>query len=568
MVAVPLLTEISAATLIALEAELSSSVAADSSKLLPREVRRRRGAYFTPPPLARYVAERVLAPLLVKATWRTHTPRLRVLDPSAGDGAFLRAACDVIVQAAVERGAPCGDSLTRAVARDCLFAIERDADEASRLTAAWPELTVWTADALLSPPTNLGTVDAVVTNPPYRRSIHIRAEEPEVWSALRGRFAATSFGEWDLYGAFIEQAVTWLRPGARAGLVVPSRWLTSRSAGPLRAHLLDAVVVRELIDFGDARMFGGATTYSSIVILDRTPSTKPIVTATREGARQWQVGTLSPPDNAASPWILRRQTVVSKWPQGGPTLEIVAQLVKGAGTNADRVFLISDAIVDGDSVSGTVYGEEVEVERAATLACVRGRDVVAWGALNPQSRCITPYVLDDTGAAKAVGLAAFSARFPKAAAVLLRHRHVLEARERGRFVGDDCIKFGRPQNLALHLGPLTRVVVPDVVAAPRAMLAPGETLAIDSAYAAFPRRESGAYGDPYFLMALLSSPVMGAWLAQHSVPLRGGYTRMKSAVLSPLPLPGKASLVQAIAEVARLGDRVQAEAMLLAAYRG
>src|SRR5690606_35782123 len=92
-------------------------------------------------------------------------------------------------------------------------------------------------EALTGAPAAGVAADVVVGNPPYLRSIHLgRADEP-LRRALRGRYAATSRGEWDLYAAFLEQALEWTRPGGEVGLVVPSRWLTAAFAARLRDKL-------------------------------------------------------------------------------------------------------------------------------------------------------------------------------------------------------------------------------------------------------------------------------------------------------------------------------------------
>ena len=64
--------------------------AGDPGARLGGDDRRARGQYGTPPGLATWVAREVLTPL---------GPGVRVLDPSAGDGRFLAAARDVLVEA-------------------------------------------------------------------------------------------------------------------------------------------------------------------------------------------------------------------------------------------------------------------------------------------------------------------------------------------------------------------------------------------------------------------------------------------------------------------------------------
>jgi hypothetical protein len=526
-----------------------------------RGARRVRGVVFTPGPLAAFVARHTLAPLADARARKA----IAVLDPAAGDGRFLAAAAAAL------------DELGVARSRVALIGVERDPALAAAARARVPAARVVVGEALLG--ADVGEVDAVIGNPPYVRSIRLRQSDPALWRALRGRFAATSHGEWDLYAAFLERSLAWVRPGGRVGLVVPSRWLTARYAGGLRAALAGST--RALIDFGAAQIFPDATTYASVVILERTvdPRTR---TRTRARTRSastststststiavarrrddgWDLGELDGSQLGAAPWRLPVGAAARAFERlAGPTLGDVARIAKGAGTNADPVFILPDAIVDGDLVRAGA----VAIEADATRPCLRGRDVTAWGALDvalPHPRCIVPYA----GRAL-IAFAALRRRWPRAAAYLASHRAALEAREDGRFAGAGFHAFGRPQNLDFHLDPAAKVVVPDVAHAARAQLDATGALVIDSAYAVRPTATAGAWADPRLLLALLASPVVRRWLEVSGVPLRGGYVRMKTAFLAPLPLPPDGPAVDAAAAAAAQGDRAGAEAALLAAY--
>jgi SAM-dependent methyltransferase len=513
--------------LAALEARtraLGAARAADPLAPAARARRRAAGAFFTPPALAAFVAERVLAPLRGGA--------LTVLDPAAGDGRFLAAAARAGATA--------------------LIGIERDPATAAVAAAALPGARIVVGEALLE--AALGEVDAVVGNPPYVRSIHLRATDPTLWAALRGRFAATSHGEWDLYAAFLERALAWVRPGGRVGLVVPSRWLTSRTAGRLRAHLAGAV--EDIVDFGASQVFDGATTYASVVVMERPRGVAGATVATiaRRHDAAWSVSVLDTARLGAAPWIVAPTGYLAA--AGGPRLGEVACVAKGAGTNADRAFVLEDARWDGE----VVRAGDVVVEAAVTHPVLRGRDVTA-GASAPTAACVVPYregVLMPWHELARIA--------PRAAAHLAASRPRLEAREDGRFRGDGFHAFGRPQNLARMLDPAPKVVVPDVAAAGRACLDQG-ALVLDSAYFVRPRPgATGVFASPYLCLAVLNAPVVRAWLALAGVPLRGGYVRLKTASLSGLPLPADGAALRRVEQAARAGELAAAVAALGAAY--
>ena len=511
-----------------------------------RGSRRALGAYFTPAPLVDFVVARALGARLAEpgVAWREDgSPCLRVLDPCAGDGRFLAAAAAYLTARASaragertregQRGHVDAQAVQQAIARQCLLGIERDAPFAE-LARARTGATIHCREALLDAPPDLaGAVDVVIGNPPYLRSIHLARTDPELWARVQGRYTATSYGEWDLYAAFIEQALAWTAPGGQVGLVVPSRWLTAAFARPLRAALARAGAVRGIVDFGATQIFAGATTYACVLLLARAPAVQ--VTVARRAAARWQVGQVPAGSLAGAPWRLAvgtRRRLLEHLGQAGPPLGQIARIAKGAGTNADGVFVIEDARLAGGVVAGqSRAGGAVRVEARACRPCLRGRDVRAFGQVREAVQCIVPYREDGT-----LWTPEELATMPLAAAHLARWRERLEARESGRFAGPRYYCFGRPQNLAFLGDVQPKIVVPDVAREGRALVDARGALVLDSAYAARLRDGGGEYGLA-LVAAVLNAPVVRLWLRETGVWLRGGYVRLKTAYLASLPLP-------------------------------
>lgn len=457
--------------------------------------RRGRGQVFTPPGLADAVCRLVIGP-------ETRT----VLDPAAGDGAFLRAA---------RRLAPTAT----------LVGLERDATVARTCRRRVADAKIHVAEALLGAP-RLAKVSAVVGNPPFVRSIRLREADPTLWAALRGAMHATSHGEWDLYGGFLERSLDWLAPEGRVALIVPSRWLTARWAAPLRGYLATRGAMRAVIDLGETQLFAGVLTYPSIVEMAAAATTAPMRLVRKvDGA--WRDDAVDVGALGEAPWRPAMPATARR--SGGSstarTLGEVAVIAKGTGTNADGVFVLPAARVRGRWLESG----EVTIEAAAARPCWRGRDVgaaaTAW--------CIVPYV---DGAL--LPWASLRVRWPRTAAYLESQRPRLEARERGRFVGDRFHAYGRPQNLRFLLDATPKLIVPDVVRAPRAWIDDTGGMVLDSAYALRPRPDAPArWRRIEALHALMTSPELTAWLIHASVPLRGDYRRIKTAYLAPMPLP-------------------------------
>lgn len=519
-----------------------------------RASRRAQGAYFTPAPLVEFLAGATLAARLDDGdvAWRDDgSPVLRVLDPCAGDGRFLSAAADDLCRRAEQRGVP--RELARpAIERACLIGVERDPEFAALARARLPGAAVHGRDALIDPPAAVRGVDVVLGNPPYVRSIHMPADER---ARLHGRWRATSFGEWDLYAAFIEQAFEWLAPRGRVGLVVPSRWFTAAFAGPLRDKLAAAGAVRALVDFGADQVFADATTYTALVCLERPGSRRARASTVRIARRMggtWRVADVPAARLGRAPWLVTVNHASSPFAHAqehGLPLGRVARVVKGVGTNADPVYLLERAVVRGPLVRAhsRAAGREVELEAAACKPCARGRDIDSYGAIAGALRCVWPY--GDDG--QLLGPDELAARYPLTAGYLATWRERLSARERGKYADERYYRFGRPQNLAFMTDRAPKLAVPDVVRHGRALLDTTGAVLIDSAYGV--RLLAGAPpGYPLeLLLAVLNSPVLRVWLVLTGIPLRGGYVRAKSAYLDSLPLPPISPATGRVTELVR-----------------
>ncbi len=539
-----------------LSTELAAAASAGADRTRSRALRRAQGAYFTPAPLVELVVGEALSARLVRRppAWRDDgSPELLVLDPAAGDGRFLAAAASFLADHAGRRGFD-PSAARAAVVRRCLVGIERDPEFAALARVRLgPGAAIHCAEALLSPIAAelAGAADVVVGNPPYLRSIRLGLVDEGLRQALRGRYAATSRGEWDLYAAFLEQALEWTAAGGEVGLVLPSRWLTARSAALLRGKLAAARAVRGLVLFGAEQIFPGATTYASIVFLSRARQDR-VAVARRSGAGAWQVGEVPAGELDHAPWRLsvgRRRALVERLAAQGPRLAQVARVAKGTGTNADPVFVLAPETADA-------------LEPALVRPCLRGRDVEPFGGR--RVRLLLPYRRDG----RLIAPDELARRFPRAAAYLAGHRSALERRERGRFRGPAFYQYGRPQNLAWLSAPAPKLVVPDVARGGRALVDRGAAMVLDSAYAMRPLGDEVSLG---LLLAIFNSGMVGLWLRETGVPLRGGYLRLKTAYLEPLPLPPPSRFTAAAEEMALARDaasrRDEIDDLVRRAYR-
>lgn len=428
-----------------------------------------------------------------------------MLDPACGDGRFLVTAYGHAIA-------------TDKNIRPELLGFERDGGFANAARKAIGENgLVSKIEALTESPKKLeGTIDVVVGNPPYLRSVALAKSDPELWNALKGAYLATSHGEWDLYGAFLEHTLRWLSPEGEAGMIIPSRWLTARNTSRLRKSLGTRGLVRGVVDFGATQVFPGATTYTSVVFLSRRKRSK--IQVARRDAMGWSFGALKSAGFDEKPWHLlvgRSKVLLDSLQENSKQLGDLARIAKGTGTNADSVFVLNERNL---------------LEKKIVRRCLRGRDIRGYGEAKTGPELLYPY--DENGRLyTSKEMARF---FPKAWRYLLSNRSVLEKRERGRFAGESFYQFGRPQNLAFHAEKTPKIVIPDIARDARALIDRSGVMCLDSAYAIRTRSDELPVE---LLLAVFNSRAIPLWLSLTGIPLRGGYVRLKTAYLNSLPIP-------------------------------
>lgn len=183
------------------------------------ELRKARGAFFTPPAVAEYITR-----------WAVRTATDAVLEPSCGEAAFLLAAHEQLSTLQTDgfrcRGQLAGVELHPASARAA-----RNVLAAAGATAEIRERDFFSVDP--SP-----SYDAVIGNPPY-----VRYQEFSGASRSAARRAAMRAGVnltalASSWAAFTVHSALFLKPEGRLGLVLPAELLSVNYAAQVREFLM------------------------------------------------------------------------------------------------------------------------------------------------------------------------------------------------------------------------------------------------------------------------------------------------------------------------------------------
>lgn len=212
------------------------------------ELRKARGAFFTPPELCDYIVE-----------WAIRDAADDVLEPSCGEAAFLMSAGARLARLQSESGTGDGS----------LHGVELHEESAKAalgfIRSAGYDANVEVADFFTVEPTP--RYDAVVGNPPYVRYQDF-AGEPRARSraaALRAGVPLTGLAS--SWAAFTVHAALFLKPEGRLGLVLPAELLTVNYAAEVRRYLMQRFARVRLVLFTE-RVFPGVLEEVVLLLAD------------------------------------------------------------------------------------------------------------------------------------------------------------------------------------------------------------------------------------------------------------------------------------------------------------
>ncbi|MFB9776578.1 N-6 DNA methylase [Brevibacterium otitidis] len=312
-------------------------------------LRKARGAYFTPAAITEFIA-----------SWAVRSAADRVLEPSAGDAAFLIAALHRLQTLAPDQ--PTGEPAPQAPTVHGVEIHPESAELArARVAAAGGRAEVHTSDFFRLLPT--GDYDTVIGNPPFIRyqgftgENRARARE----AALRGGVALSGLAS--SWAAFTVHAALFLRPGGRLGLVLPAELLTVNYAAPVRTFLFEHFRSVELVLF-EEQVFPGAETEVVLLLADGYQEGPSAHATIRQAKNPADLATLAPGQH---------------WTPANPAAKWIDSLVSPAATEAVRTQLATGRFCEletwGDTTLGTVTGNNkyftLSAARAAELGLNR-----------------------------------------------------------------------------------------------------------------------------------------------------------------------------------------------------
>ncbi len=191
--------------------------------------------------LGAYYTDEAVAAFLVAWAARSGSEVCSFLDPSCGDGAFLRAACRELRRSGrLATGSVCGvDVDPQAIAKARAALSHEVGAESCRLI----ERDFFDVDD------HALQVDAVVGNPPFVRFHRFAGDQRQRALACASRQGIRLSGLSSSWAPFVIHSVSMVRPGGRLAMVLPAELTYAVYAAPVLSFLLGAFAEVSIVTF-------------------------------------------------------------------------------------------------------------------------------------------------------------------------------------------------------------------------------------------------------------------------------------------------------------------------------
>jgi type I restriction-modification system DNA methylase subunit len=391
-------------------------------------------------------------------------------------------------------------------------------------------------------PGRAGGFDAIIGNPPY-----IRIQTMKEWAPLevefyKRAFAAAGKGNYDIYTVFVEKGLGLLNAKGRLGFILPHKFFNAQYGEPLRALLAMGKHLSEVVHFGDAQVFAGATTYTCLLFLDKAGAASCRFTrvADLESWRQTGTGTegaIPAANITAAAWnftVGRGADLFEKLRRMPVKLGDISSIFVGLQTSADTVFLFknsSETTKNNSKLYSKALDREIEIETDLLKPVIRSGKIGRYWA-RPNAQVLFPYEMIK-GKAILIPEADLKKRYPKTWGYLFENKQLLSKREHGKFKDTGWYQL-YPKNLNVWERP--KIMIPYMITNLAAYYDEDNAYFVNVTTGGFGITAVEESGSQKYHTGLLNSRLLNWFLKNVSTTFHGGYYAANKQFLVQLPI--------------------------------
>ncbi|MBM4056366.1 MAG: hypothetical protein FJ264_17175, partial [Planctomycetes bacterium] len=558
--------------------------------------RKEHGIYYTPAFIVKYIVKNTLGRILEEIPLNK-AMNLKILDPACGSGSFLVEALDVMDNyletqrkqkskvgqmefdffrkveilsrniygvdldpQAVEicqlnlllrtlkrkailpnltKNIKCGNSLISGNLMELIKYFDRPEDKRCiNWNEAFPDVM------------KNGGFDVIIGNPPYVRIQTLPKDEVKYFSNTY----ESARGSYDIYLLFIEQAYRLLRKGGVAGFILPKKFMVSDYGEKLRELLSRERGVWKIVDFGDAQVFGEATTYTMLLFLQKVQNKEVFYVSASDYLKKNQKANLDDLETqfvkishnklTSKPWSFATSKyikILERIEEGNVRFcNVVEKIFQGLVTSADKIYLLQktdENVKDKNLIPlySVALEKEVFLEKENVHPLLKGSlDIRRY-----YTEIISRFVLFPYKDGKLISQEIFEKTYPHCWQYLLENKATLADREKGKMKHAGWYGYVYPKSLSLFEIP--KLLTPSI--AKQASFTydeNGEYYFVGSGGGG-----GGGYGiilkediklSPLYILALLNSRLLDFYLQNISSPFRHGYFAYNKQYVEQLPI--------------------------------
>ena len=402
-----------------------------------------------------------------------------------------------------------------------------------------------------------GGFDAIVGNPPYVRIQNMVTYSPievEYYRDSKRVFKTAGQDNFDKYYLFLERGLQLIKPHGYLGYIVPHKFFTIQSGQRLRKALSEEQNLFQIVHFGAEQVFPNRSTYTAILILSKSAKAQftvdrvtdlPSWRVTKQSSRM----IYSASDISKEPWIFvspQAQKVFAKMHDVKHlTLDKVADIFVGLQTSKDKIYIInSDEILsNGHTVVFTKSNKTWEIESSLLKPCLYDAKLQPFNQIQPNALIIFPYQIQND-IVRLYSPKDMQNNFPLCWKYFNYHKAELEQRSISGGVEIQWYQYGRSQSLTQFNGQEKLIWSVLSLSAPYAYDAKNIffTGGGNGPYYAL-RLKDNSNISIYYLLAVLSHPIIEAMVKIRSSPFRGGYYSHGKQFIQSLPIKQIASMI-------------------------
>lgn len=527
--------------------------------LLEKENIIENGIVFTPEYIASFIVKNIFDNV---SEW---SEKLRIIDPGCGCGIFLITAIEYLKNRFHVRvkdivlnniyGIDLEPDNVRRCKKIMKMLVTLDGDEISE-----SEISVIHANSLKqnwNKTFHAEGFDFIIGNPPY---VNTHDMNNETILFLKENFKTTQTGVFNIFYAFIEHGMQYLKTSGKMSFIVPNNFMTIKSALNLRNYIQSNKVLKQIIDFTDNMVFKPIRTYNCIIVLDKAENQAFQYAVLKKSdcperlLERIEYNTMPLMRLDKNGWNLVDKRTYENLMKIENQVQTIKDFIRtGIATLRDNIYMVSKS---EEGFYKIVDETRYEIEGGLVKTIYKIPELKKGERLEDVCRYIIfPYIECEQGY-KIIPENILREQYSDTYRYLRSRKEELDSRDKGKGNPVAWYAYGRTQGLNRYG---KKLLFPTFTNRPKFMLVKDEEALFCNGYGIF----ENEYLDLEELMAVLNSKVMEYYVANTSYAIEGGYYCYQKKYIERFSIP---EFDEDERKLLRTGNRQEVDEMLLEKY--